>query len=319
MTAPSATASLDLVADIGGTNARFGLIDRATMTVRHRHSAFTREDPSLEAALERWLGDLGTAPRRAALAVAGPVTRDRFTFTNSPWTFSRAELQARFRLDRLEIINDFEALALSLPHLPPSSLETIGEAEQEPGRVKAVVGAGTGLGVGALVPAGGRWIAIPSEGGHMSFAPGSELDFAVMAAIQGEIGRVSAERFISGPGIAALYRVLAGLAGTAAEPLTGAEVTERALQRTDPIAVKAIDLFVLWLGRFAGDVALVFGARGGVYIGGGIAPNILPLLTNGRFRAAFDDKGRLTRYVGAIPIYVITSPDAPLLGAATAL
>ena len=330
---------LSLVADIGGTNARFALIDRATFAVGSRLTVHTAEEPSLEAALGRWLKTLDESPREAALAVAGPVTQDLFSFTNSPWSFSRSDLQVRLGLDRLLVLNDFEALALSLPHLPPAGIATVGSGMADPGRAIAVLGPGTGLGVGGLLPAGpGRWIALPSEGGHVSFAAETEAEFSLLMAMGLGSGRLSAERLLSGPGLAAVYEALAGLVdeepdplgaplglgGEPAEPkrrepLTGETVTQLALERMDPIAVKALDLFVLWLGRFAGDVALTLGARGGVYIAGGIAPRILPLLADGRFRAAFEAKGRLSPFVEAIPLHVITTPDAALIGAASAL
>lgn len=314
------TNPLALVADIGGTNARFGLIEPETFIIRHRHVAFTRQEPTLDDALGRWLASLDAHPTRGALAVAGPVTEDRFVFTNSPWSFSRSGLAGRFGLDPLTVLNDFEALALSLPHLKDDALLQIGGSAPEPGTTKAVVGAGTGLGVGALAPVGTGWTAVPSEGGHITFSPETDRDFAILKAMRRECGgRVSAERLLSGPGLTALYGVLAQLEGGTPPPIDGEEITRRALERSDPVAVEAMDLFTTWLGRFAGDMALTFAARGGVYLGGGIAPRIASLLVDSRFREAFDDKGRLSRFVVDIPVYVIMTPDAPLIGAATIL
>ena len=310
---------LALVADIGGTNARFAMADLETLEVGHL-AAFQREEhPSLADTAAAYLHGLPVRPRLAALAIAAPVTEATIRFTNSPWSFSRRDLQAQLGLDALLLLNDFEALALSLPHLGRSQLHQIGGGAPLEGAAKAVLGPGTGLGVAGLAWSPAGWVALPGEGGHTSLAVETAEEFAILEGLREGKGRVSTERVLSGPGLADLYRVLAGLRGQPVVPLEPAEVVSRAAMRDDAVAVEALERFVTWAGRFAGDAALFFGARGGIYLGGGISPKILDALTTGRFRAAFEAKGRMSAYLVPIPVYVILAGDAALTGAAAAL
>ena len=312
-------SSLALVADVGGTNARFGIADLDTLEVGRFEVFLGQDHPTLAGAAAAYLDGLDVRPRFGAFAVAAPVTDDTIRFTNSPWTFRLTELRQALGFDELLLLNDFEALALGLPHLGPSDLHRIGGGAPRERAAKAVLGPGTGLGVAGLAWSPAGWVALPGEGGHSTLAVETEREFAILQSLRAGKERVSTERALSGPGLADLYRILAGLRGEKPESLEPAEVVSRALARSDAAAEAALDHFVTWAGRFAGDVALLYGARGGVYLGGGIPPRILGALTTGRFRAAFEAKGRMSAYVAAIPAYVILSGDTALKGAAAAL
>jgi glucokinase len=308
-----------LVADIGGTNVRFALADLDTLALSHIRASLCRDHGSLHAALAAYLSELDFAPEHAVLAVAAPVDagKDDISLTNSPWRFAKDELCRSSRFKELHLVNDFEALALSLPTLGPSDLFQVGGTAPADFATKVVLGPGTGLGVAGLVWSGERWIAVPGEGGHMSLGAGDERELALFARLPKSERYPSCERAISGPGLLSVYRALAAHHHVAV-PET-ADVVRRALEGGDAVADETMRLFVSWLGRFAGDVALSFGARGGVYVGGGIAPKITALLSAGAFRAAFEEKDRRRAYLTPIPIYVILAEFAALKGAALAL
>jgi glucokinase len=262
------------------------------------------------------LASLLAKPRRAALAVAAPVSGEQINLTNSHWSFRRSELCHAAGLDEIQVLNDFEALALSLPVLDPAELHQIGGTAPAARATKVVLGPGTGLGVAGLVWSGQDWIAVPGEGGHMSLGARDEDELGLLRDLGQAAGHVSAERAISGPGLAALYRaVAASRHEPAAENI---DVVARALGG-DALAGEALAVFIDWFGLFAGNVALAFGARGGVYIGGGIAPKIIAALSAGSFREAFEQKGRMSAYLAPIPVYVIIAEFATLKGAAAAL
>jgi glucokinase len=308
-----------LVADIGGTNARFALADLDTLVIADGRTFGGSDFPSLEDAVAAYLDAVNIRPAAAALAIAAPITGDTISFTNSPWLCDRERLAAVIGADRLLLLNDFEALALSLPLLEPHELHQIGGGAPAEHGTKVVVGAGTGLGVAGLTWHAGAWHGLPGEGGHILLAVEDAEEFAVLQRLQAGRDRVSVERALSGPGLADLYRSLAEIGGVEAAPLEPAEVAARGMARSDALAEKALALFVTWFGRFAGDAALFFGAKGGAYIGGGIVPKILGALTDGRFRGAFEAKGRMTGFVAPIPIFVILAEHAALKGAAAAL
>ncbi|HET9536392.1 MAG TPA: glucokinase [Mesorhizobium sp.] len=253
-------------------------------------------------------------PRAASLAVAAPICGGAIALTNSHWSFRPSELCQSLEFEAVRVLNDFEALALSLPTLGPADVHKIGGLAPEQYATKIVLGPGTGLGVAGLVWSGERWVAVAGEGGHMSFGAPEELTLLQGLADAG--GHLSAEQAISGPGLAAIYRAMVKSKNrTLSEPI---DVVASALAG-DAVAGHALGLFTAWLGRFAGNIALAFGARGGVYIGGGIAPKITAALSAGSFRAAFEQKGRMSDYLAPIPIYVILAEFATLKGAASAL
>jgi glucokinase len=319
--APRAAPRTALVADIGGTNARLAIADLDSLQLSNAVSLRRARFPSLQAVAESYLGGIGARPRRASIAVAGPVVGDTIRLTNSPWSFGRNEMRTALGLDDLLILNDFEALAHALPHLQASELRQIGGAAPADRAPKVVLGPGTGLGVAGLVWSPSGWVAVASEGGHASLAVEDAREFAVLERLVAGRGRVSVERVASGPGLTDIYRSLAEMAGRAAATVTfPEEVVQRALGGSDPIAGEALELFMTWLGRFAGDAALYFGARGGVYLGGGIAPKMVDALAAGPFRLAFEAKGRMADYLAPIPVYVILiGSQAALKGAAAAL
>ncbi len=241
------------------------------------------------------------------------------TLTNSGWRAGAADLAAALGLDRVVFVNDFAALSRALPGLGAADLHAIGGGEAVPDAPKVVVGPGTGLGVGALLRIDGRWLPVPSEGGHADFAAADQAERALADRIRAAHGHVSVERMVSGPGLARLHAMLAADRGAAGPALAPAEIVAAALAGSDPAAVDAVTRFARFLCRFAGDAALYFAARGGVYLGGGIPPRILAFLDRPEMRRAFEEKGRLSGLLAAMPLAVITAPDAGLRGAAAFL
>ena len=303
-----------LVADIGGTNARFAFCDPGSLELGAFATFPCAEFDSIGAVLAAYLATARARPRRVCMAVAGPVEDGAARMTNLPWSFSAEEIAAAAGAEEALLVNDFEALARALPALADDDLRRIGGGVAAPEGVKAALGPGTGLGVAALARCGEGWRPIPGEGGHVGFPAQTAEELALLARIRPDGGRVSVERVLSGPGLSDLHAALAGGAA-----LPAPEVVKRARRGGDPAAEAAVGRFVAWLGRFAGDLALLYGARGGVYLGGGVAPAILDFLSDGRFREAFEAKGRLRAQVAAIPVFVILAKDAGLRGAALLL
>jgi glucokinase len=309
-----------LLGDIGGTNARFAWQSDPSAPTTFVERYFCADFESLGAAIHRYLTSHGLpAPRDCALGIATPITGDLVKMTNSTWSFSISALKEHFGFERLVVINDFTALALALPELDQTELLPIGCGEAVPGCAKALIGAGTGLGVSGLLPEGnGRWVPISGEGGHVSLAAQTEEEAAVIAQLRARFGHVSAERVLSGPGLVNLYEASAALAMRSPHSWTAEQILSAS--DTDPDCGRAIQWFAAFLGATAGDLALTLGARGGVYIGGGIAPRLLPALQGSAFRARFEGKGRFASYLAAIPTWVIVSQHSPaLIGAARAL
>ncbi|MGY6709413.1 MAG: glucokinase [Rhizobiaceae bacterium] len=308
-----------LVGDIGGTNARFAIADVDELSIDHFAAFSCRHFSSLEEALKAYLATLPCRPARACLAIAAPLRGDSLKLTNLHWTFSQDSLRRASGIEALRLINDFEALALVLPHLVPHDLCSLGRVAPRADQPRAVLGPGTGLGMAGLVPCGDGWRAVASEGGHVAFAAETQEEFEIMRRMGDGLGRVSAERMISGPGIEKVHAILAQMRDRPPQDMPIAEIARLAIGSDDELAVDTFDCFATWLGRFAGDMALTFGAGGGVYIAGGIAPKILPILEKGGFQEAFCSKGRMSDFLKTVPVHVITAPDAGLRGAAMAL
>ena len=308
-----------LVADIGGTNARFAIADLTTLDISAVRRFAVAEHKTLAEAIRYYLKEISEPIGHAAIAVAAPVMGDAVKLTNSPWSFAQGELCAAAGLKHVHVLNDFEALSLSLPHLATDQLHQIGGAPPLPRGTKAVLGPGTGLGVAGLVWSPSGWVAVPGEGGHVSLGALDESELQLMERLRAGRGHLSVERALSGPGMSDLHQAIAAARGLSEDPLAPKEVETRALAGSDPVAEEALDVFVTWLGRFAGDVALVLGARGGVYLGGGIAPKLLERLALGDFRQAFESKGRMRALLAPIPIYVILAEYPALTGAAVGL
>ena len=305
-----------LVADVGGTNARFAIADLETLTLSDIEEFQCARYSSLAEAMRAYLDRLDDPPAEAAIAVAGPVVDERVSLTNSAWSFSKAELRSRTGLDSVLVLNDIQALALSISSLDGSELHRIGGREADPRATKLVLAAGTGIGASALVWTGARWLAVPGEGGHITFAAHTKRERDVIDVLYADQPHVPVDRVVSGPGLANLYRAIAKLDGAEAEPLLPNDVLTRGLSRSDAIAEEALALFIAWLGRFASDAALMVGARGGVYIGGGLAPRMVDALSTGLFRRSFDEKGQMKGFLEPIPVYIILAKFAALKGAA---
>ena len=317
-----------LVADIGGTNARFGWLAEGADAVSHVATlpAAGHAGPADAAAhylhsLAQSLGGTYRPPRAAAFAVATAVAGDRVAFTNSAWAFSRRQAQAALGLDELLLLNDFEALALSLPRLQPTQLRAWpGVAAPGSRTTLAVIGPGTGLGVAGLVPAAdGSWVAVPGEGGHATLSAADDFDAALLAVVRREHAHVSAERLLSGIGLPVLHAAVATVLGEDAAPLPAELIVERGLDGQCAVCSRTLDTFCALLGSFAGNVALVLGARGGVYIGGGIVPRLGERFFLSPFRQRFEAKGRFQAYLQAIPTPLITDTLAALNGCVQAL
>jgi glucokinase len=311
-----------LVGDIGGSNARFAIARRAADGVALDHIVSMRceEHADLAAAVDHYLATTGAArPAAAAIAIAGPIVGDHAEITNhQAWSFSIAAVRARLALARFAVINDFTAVALSLPHLVPSDLRQIGGGRATPGAPMAVIGPGTGLGVSGIVRTGDRWTAIEGEGGHATFAAMSERESRIGDLLRARFGHVSWERALSGPGLVNLYGAIAQLEQRQAEDLSPEIIAERGQDGTCSLCREALQLFCAGLGTAAGNLALTFGARGGVYLAGGILPQLGAFFAASEFRARFEAKGRLTPYVRPIPTYVIAAANPGLIGAAIA-
>ena len=309
-----------LVGDIGATNARFGLVSPDGAIVHSGVFAHT-DFATIGEAIHAYFAQTASvpAPRRGCIAMAAPVSGDVIRMTNHPWSFSIAALRAELGFERLEIINDFTAVALALPRLAANDRKPVGGGAPVPGRPIAVLGPGSGLGVSGLIPEGTRWSALAGEGGHVTMSAVTERENAVLEWMRRHFDHVSAERCVSGPGLVNLYNALAGVDGVPAAPYTAAQITDPAAAARDPLCREATAMFCAMLGTVAGDLALTLGAQGGVYVAGGIVPRLGSRFVESGFRVRFEAKGRLSPYVAPIPTYVVTHPLPAFLGCAAAL
>jgi glucokinase len=310
-----------LIADIGGTNARFALlrgVERSDEIV-----LACADYPDIVTAIEHYLQRVGASkaperPREGAFAIAGPVTSDVIRMTNHVWQFSAAQTRQRLAFDRLIFMNDFTALAMAVRHLPQSELERVGGGRPLPKTPIALLGPGTGLGVSGLIPAGDQWIPIQGEGGHVTLSVMNEREIEVLKQLHQRFSHVSAERVLSGSGLVNLYDALCALEGVVPEPLTPPDVTRRAAEASCRICMEAISMFCALLGTLAGNLVLTLGAFGGLYIGGGIVPQLGRLFISSHFRDRFEDKGRYAEFLAAVPTYIIRTPLPALIGLAHA-
>lgn len=306
-----------LVGDVGGTNARFALYTEPDQPFVAEETLSASDYPRFGDAVSAYLTATAVVPRAACLAVAAPILDDLVQLTNRDWQFSRSELQADLDLTHLRILNDFEALALALPHLARHELEPISSTGLCPhqGAPKLVLGPGTGLGVAYLLPHGDDWIPMPGEGGHACFAPGNPLERRLQAQLTRCGEHLSYEHLLSGSGLERIYTALIEMGEAGDAPLSAAQIAAAALVG-DPGPSLCLDIFCNVLGSYAGDLALIGGARGGVYLAGGILPRILSFVQQSGLRARFDAKGAMRHYVQEIPIQMITSRLPALIGAA---
>lgn len=313
-----------LLADVGGTNARFAWQAAPGAPITDVRVLPCADHPTLQAAMHVYLDGLNQGmPRAAAIAIANPITGDEVRMTNHHWAFSQSAVKAGFGLHTLLLLNDFTALALALPALPAHELRQVGGGTAQPDAAIALLGAGTGLGVSGLLPdRRGGWLPIEGEGGHVTLPAVSARERLLMDGLIRRYGRASAERLLCGQGLVDACAILCEVDGVApgmALP-TAAAVCEAAVSGRLPQATEALTHFCALLGSVAGNLALTLGARGGVYIGGGIVPRLGDWFDQSPFRQRFEAKGRFSGFLQPIPVWVITSAQSPaLLGAARAL
>lgn len=318
------TPELRLLADIGGTNIRLACQAGPQAPLQRTRVLQCAEYPGVEAAIRAYLQQVGAPlPREAAFGIANPVVGDRVSMTNHSWSFSRAALQQALGLDRLVVVNDFAALALALPMLTPELLRQVGGAAPVAGAAVALLGPGTGLGVSGLIfpPGSEDGVPLMGEGGHTTLAAKTRREFDVLELLGERYGHVSAERAISGAGLVDIYHALRTLARRGGEEVSSAaQVTQLALQSHDAPALESLDMFCGFLGDVAGNLALTLGARGGVYLGGGMVPRLGDWFAQSSFRPRFEAKGRFRAYLETIPCWIIDPGATPALhGAARAL
>jgi glucokinase len=309
--------SVDLVADVGGTNIRCALVERGHL--RDGRALACADYPDIRAAVADYLQQTGATPRRAAFALATAIDGDWVKMTNSAWAFSIEDTRRALGFERLLALNDFTALALSLPHLASHELRQVGGGEAAANAPVGLIGAGTGLGVSGLFPSPTGWVAINGEGGHVSFSPANEREADILRIVWRNYPHVSNERLLSGIGFENLYRAIAEVEGKPALELSPTQITQRALDGSDALCVNVVEAFCAMLGSAAANLAVTLGARGGIYIGGGIVPKLGSFFDRSAFRRRFEDKGRFSAYVAAIPTLVILAPHPALIGAAHAL
>lgn len=315
-----------LLGDVGGTNARWAWQAAPAAPLSAIRSLAAADHASIGECIAAYLAQQQLpVPRDVAFGIATAVTGDAVRMTNHPWSFSIDGLRRQLGAQRLRVLNDFEALAYAVPALRPEDRMEIGRGKAVDGAALAVIGAGTGLGVSGLVADGcGGWRVVAGEGGHVTLAAANAREAALLAMLRSRFGHVSAERALSGPGLVNLYEAVCALDGVAVLALAPAQVMARAFgdhedAAADAQCAEALSTFAALLGTVAGNLALTLGARGGVFIGGGIVPRLGARFAQLPFRARFDDKGRFGDYMRAIPTWVITSESPALVGAARAL
>lgn len=319
------SASLALLADIGGTNARFALADtqqRAPLIVDSVRQFDVAHFPTLTDAARHYLDALplpGGNVRSAVFAIAGRINGDEVRITNHPWVISRAATQRALGLDTLRLVNDFAAQAMAIQLLTGDDLVAIGGVPLTPSsaasRTYAVLGPGTGLGVSALIVRDAQHIALETEGGHVSFASGTPEEVAILERLALQYGRVSNERLVSGGGLVNIHRALSQIAGEATPSLRPQDITAGAA-RGDARCRHSVAVFCGVFGAIAGDLALTLGAWDGVFLTGGLVPRLLADLQQSSFRQRFEAKGRFAAAMARVPTVAVVHPQAGLLGAA---
>ncbi|MEO2266106.1 glucokinase [Pseudoalteromonas sp. YIC-656] len=314
-----------LVADIGGTNARFALItdyknsDNA-FVIDHQHTFPSCDFRSFEDAVDAYLAHINSPQiLRACLAVAGPVKGEEVMLTNLGWQFNVTALKQRFGFENLQVINDFAAFAYAAPYLSEKDNICVKQGIAQANANIAVFGPGTGFGAACLVRSQGNQAIMSCEAGHISLAPVTELDRQLHAVLRDELQHVSVENVFAGPGIARLYRAMAKVQGKVVNDIDAAQIAELAQTNQCIIAEQTLNHFCDWLGSVAGDIALSFGSLGGVYIGGGILPRMQERLLNSRFTERFIAKGVMSQYNNQIPVTLVRQEHIPFIGAAACI
>lgn len=310
-----------LIADIGGTNARFALLEGQT----HRDEIVLKcaDYPDVITAAEHYLEQVGATaqgkrPQEAAVAIAGPITGDIIRMTNHVWQFSASRVRQQLGLSRMIFLNDFTALAMAVRHLPEHELEAIGGGRSVANAPVALIGPGTGLGVSGLIPAGPHFIPLQGEGGHATLSVMNEREMAVLRQLHQRFSHVSAERVISGPGLVNLYEAISVIERKVPDTLTPKEITRRANESSCARCMEAVSMFCALFGTMAGNLVLTLGAVGGLYIGGGVVAHLGRLFRSSPFRDRFEDKGRYAEYLSAVPVYLIKTELPAFVGLARA-
>jgi glucokinase len=306
-----------LLADIGGTNARFAVLAGGTVGMVS-HMAVS-DYGSFREALGVYLGGLPETGKisGAILAASGAVQNGRCALTNNSWVIDAGELRAIYGFSAVRVINDFEAVAWALPGLSPNQLLQVGGAKPVAGAPVAALGPGTGLGMAVSIPCATGHLVLSSEGGHATMAGSSLREDAVIAYLRQRFGHVSAERVLSGDGLQHLHEALAALDNLTLPRRLAAEITRAGIEGTCPTSRAALDMFCAMLGTVAGNLALTLGARGGIFIAGGILRHMPEYLVHSQFRARFEEKGRLSKYLEPIPAFLILDEDAAFVGLRT--
>ena len=309
-----------LIGDIGGTNARFALADTAKPGFAEESTLQCADYASADIAIKQYLDDVGApSPDVICLAAAGPIVDHRVRFTNNPWSIDSDELAAEFGIAHVRLLNDFEAIAYSIPFLEASDCMAFGLPDPQPldehHYTVGILGPGTGLGAVGLRKYGDLLIPIAGEASHGGFAPESQVQIDMLSALRERYDRVSAERFVSGPGIENIYWALCRIHGEQKPQLKAAEIFARAKERSDSRSAEAVQVFFEILGQVAGDFAMALGAKDGIYIAGGIVRRYPELLENSRFRTGFEAKGRHRSLMEQVPTQLILHEKPGLLGA----
>ena len=310
----STVSQLRLVADIGGTNARFALLSTDKQLLQQQQMVCA-DYPDIVSAINTYLQLAGDPTiHEAAIAIANPIDGDSVKMTNHHWTFSIEQTRKALNLKSLILKNDLTALAMSIPQLPVEELKQLGGKITDQKTPLAVIAPGTGLGVSGLIKAGDQWIPLQSEGGHVSLSPGNPREIAILECSWDWYEHISAERLISGVGYQNLYQAICRLEGTAPKDLSAVEISHKALAGTDRCCEETLSTFCALLGSTAGNLVLTLGAFDGIYIGGGIVPGLGSYFENSAFRERFEAKGRFKDRLRQVPAYVIQSKNPVLLG-----
>lgn len=318
-------ANWNLVADIGGTNARFSAVLQGELESTYEFHYSVEEYPKFTGLIGKLLSEIAqvtgwnNAPLNACFAVACPADTELIAFTNSHWTFTKSALKDALACQKLTVINDFEAVAHGITELIEGDLVQVGGQAPVENKAIGILGAGTGLGVAGLLPHAQGYHVIDTEGGHADYAPIDEVQSAVVNCLRERYGRVSLERLLSGKGLLNIYTALCTIGGFDALYTTPAEVVAGALDSADTTALQTLNMFCEGMGAAAGNLALTYGARGGIYIAGGVIPRFQEFFINSAFRSKFEDKGRFVSYLQPIPVYLVIRSNLGLLGAAKML
>ncbi len=308
-----------LIADVGGTNIRLALVELKSGKISTIKKYRSTDFDKITTAISHYLAEVNQQVATACIAIACPTDQDLIQMTNHAWSFSKQLARQTLHLDQFHVINDYTAIALSLPVLNNNQKVQIGGSTPQQNQPMAVYGPGTGLGVAHLINHNGQWLSLAGEGGHVDFAPQDAQEQHIHKKLQAKYGHVSIERLLSGPGLEDIYQAIATYQGVASIRLSAPEITTQAQEKTSPVCQEALAQFCRIMGSVAGNLALTMATSGGVYIAGGIVPRFIDFFSTSEFRTRFEAKGRFHEYLKRVPVFVITEEQPGLLGAAVYL